>query len=164
MEGRTFSVDLDEVELPSGRITERIKVHHPDAVAILPFVAADKVLLVRQWRYSIGRETLEIPAGKIKPGEDLLECVQRELVEETGYEADNIEHLLSYVPAIGYSDEILHIFKGTNLKKLPDAEVNSDEITRTEILTVTDLKERIKRNEVYDGKTIIALAIVLDNS
>ncbi|MHA2332786.1 MAG: hypothetical protein ACXAEU_12250, partial [Candidatus Hodarchaeales archaeon] len=65
--GRHFSVDLDEVKLPSGRVTERIKVHHPDSVAILPFISDDEVLLVRQWRYSLGRETLEIPAGKLNP-------------------------------------------------------------------------------------------------
>lgn len=160
IKGRSFSVNLDDVLLPSGRITERIKVFHPDAVAILPFLDDNTVILVRQWRYSIERETLEIPAGKLDKGENLEECLHRELMEETGYKAGRIEHLLSYAPAIGYSDEILHIFAGYDLEKLTGMEINSDEITKTEIISIDDLLERIHRNEIYDGKTIIALAVV----
>ncbi|MHA1166703.1 MAG: NUDIX hydrolase [Candidatus Hodarchaeales archaeon] len=160
VKGRTFSVNLDDVQLPSGRITERIKVFHPDAVAIIPFIDDNTVILVRQWRYSIERETLEIPAGKLNKGESLEECLQRELMEETGYKAGKIEHLLSYAPAIGYSDEILHIFAGYDLENIAGTEINSDEITRIEKISIDDLQDRIHRNEVYDGKTIIALAVV----
>ena len=162
VESKSFSVNLDEVKLPSGRITERIRVVHPDASAVVPFTKEGKVILVKQFRYSIQEETLEIPAGKIDLGETPEECARREMVEETGYTPSELTFLLKYVPAIGYSDEILYIYKGTNLKRIRDHKKPSDEITRLEYLTMSEIKEKILRGEIVDGKTIVALSLVSD--
>ena len=87
LNARHFSASLDSVRLRTGRITERIKIDHPEAAAIVAFADRDRILMVRQWRYALGAETLEIPAGKMDPGEPADTCAGRELFEETGYRA-----------------------------------------------------------------------------
>ncbi|MHA1977142.1 MAG: NUDIX hydrolase [Candidatus Hodarchaeales archaeon] len=157
---KSFSVNLDEAKLPSGRITERIRVLHPDASAVIPILDDGRIILVKQFRYSIQEETLEIPAGKIDKGETAEECARRELEEETGYSAANLNFLLTYVPAIGYSNERLHIYKGTDLRRIPEYERSSDEISRLEILTMAEIAKKIYSGEIQDGKTIVAMALL----
>jgi ADP-ribose pyrophosphatase len=154
---RSFSVNLDEVKLPSGRITERIRVVHPDASALIPILDDGRIILVKQYRYSIQEETLEIPAGKMDPGEDPETCVKREFEEETGYAVKNVEFLLKYVPAIGYSSEVLYIYKGTGITPLQSINVSSDEISSLEILTFDEISRLINKGTIKDGKTLIAL-------
>lgn len=157
VKARSFSVNLDEVKLPSGRITERIRVEHPDASALIPILDDGRIILVKQYRYSIQEETLEIPAGKIDPGEDPETCVKREFEEETGYSVKNVEFLLKYVPAIGYSSEILYIYKGTGITPLQSTNVSSDEISSIEIHTFDEISRLINDGTIKDGKTLIAL-------
>lgn len=154
---RVFSVSLDEVELPSGRMTERIRVVHPDASALVPILDDGRILFVRQYRYSIQEETLEIPAGKIDLNEDPIKCVRREFEEETGYMVKNVEFLLKYVPAIGYSSEVLFIYKGTGILPLTGKPYASDEISQIEILSMDEIRSYIKRGLIKDGKTLLAL-------
>ena len=158
IKGKSFSVNLDEVKLPSGRITDRIRVIHPDASAIVPFTEEGKIILVKQFRYSIQEETLEIPAGKIDEGETPEECAYREMAEETGYTASKLDFLLKYVPAIGYSSERLFIFKAAGLKKIPDYLQPDDEISKLEILTLDEIRAKVLSGEIIDGKTIVAIA------
>ena len=158
IKGKSFSVNLDKVKLPSGRITERIRVIHPDASAIVPFTEDGKIILVNQFRYSIQEETLEIPAGKIDKGETAEECAYREMAEETGYTASKLEFLLTYVPAIGYSSEKLFIFKASGLNKIANFQLPEDEISKLEILTLDEIRSRILSGEIIDGKTIVAIA------
>ena len=73
----SFLVALDEVLLEDGSLTRRIKIDHPEASAILPFISDQEIIMVRQFRYALGRETLEIPAGKVDPGEGPEECIER---------------------------------------------------------------------------------------
>ncbi len=160
IKGKSFSVNLDEVKLPSGRITKRIRVIHPDASAIVPFTEEGKIILVKQYRYSIQEETLEIPAGKIDEGETAEECAYREMAEETGYTASNLEFLMTYVPAIGYSSEKLFIFKASGLNKMANYKQPEDEISKLEILTLDEIRSRILSGEIVDGKTIVAIARV----
>lgn len=157
-----FSVSLDEVELTSGRKSERIKVDHPDASAVLAFIDEHNVLMVRQYRYAADEVTLEIPAGKIDPGETPEECILRELIEETGYKIQNpadLTHLTTYLPALGYSNEKLHIYHCKTLSKIEDAIIPSDEIDNIEIVPLIKVKEMIKEKIIVDGKTIIAIAL-----
>ncbi len=162
---RSFSVNLDEVKLPSGRITERIRVEHPDASALIPILDDGRILFVKQFRYSIQEETLEIPAGKIDPGEDPETCVRREFEEETGYSIGNgnVELLLKYVPAIGYSSEVLYIFKAIGVKKLDSAIISSDEISSLEKLSFDEIKSAISQGVIKDGKTLVALYTLYSN-
>ncbi|MFX0124660.1 MAG: NUDIX hydrolase [Candidatus Hodarchaeota archaeon] len=154
---RSFSVNLDEVELPSGRVTERIRVEHPDAAALVPVLDNGRIMFVKQYRYSINEETLEIPAGKIDLGEDPAECIRREFLEETGYTVGNLEFILKYVPAIGYSSEVLYIYKGTGIVSQTGSPFSSDEISQLEILSLDEIRSYIKKGIIKDGKTLIAL-------
>jgi ADP-ribose pyrophosphatase len=86
LNAHSFSVSLDDVLLQNGAPGRRIKIDHPEAAAIVPFFSEDQILMVRQYRYALGKETLEIPAGKMDPGEKPEACARRELLEETGFE------------------------------------------------------------------------------
>ncbi|MFW9780297.1 MAG: NUDIX hydrolase [Candidatus Heimdallarchaeota archaeon] len=153
---RAFSISLDEVALPSGRVTERIRVNHPDASALVPILDDGRILLVKQYRYSIHEETIEIPAGKIDPGEDPETCVRREFEEETGYKVNNVEFVLKFAPAIGYSSEILYLYKGTGIQKI-EVSPHSDEISSVLALSLDQIRNKIHNQEIKDGKTLVGL-------
>ena len=153
-----FSASLDTVRLRTGKVTERIKIDHPEAAAIVPFADEKHILMVRQWRYAIGRETLEIPAGKLDPGEKLEDCARRELLEETGFHAEKLVSLFRYYPAIGYSNEVIEIFAAAGLKRL-SAELDQHEISKMEILELDQVHDLITRGAIQDGKTVIGISL-----
>jgi ADP-ribose pyrophosphatase len=97
---KNFTVYLDEVSLKNGRISKRICIDHPQAAAIVPFVSDNEIIMVRQYRYAMRKEMLEIPAGKIDKGESPEECIKRELVEETGFEVNTLKWLYTYAHII----------------------------------------------------------------
>jgi len=152
----SFSAHLDEVILRDGHTGKRMKIDHPEAAAVVPFVSDDEILMVRQYRYALGRETLEIPAGKLDPGETPEACVGRELREETGYEAGDLTFLYTYAPAIGYSNERIHIYSARRLQK-KRASVDEREISTVETHSLRSLKEMIKKGLLLDGKTLLGL-------
>lgn len=154
-----FSADLDAVRLRTGKITERIKISHPEAAAVVPFLDRSHILMVRQWRYAIGTETLEIPAGKADAGEDLTTCAVRELEEETRYQASRLFSLFRYFPAIGYSNEVIEIFAAAGLKKSGHATFDEDEISQVEAIRLDDVHDLIVRGRIRDGKTVIAVSL-----
>jgi ADP-ribose pyrophosphatase len=156
---RNLTVYLDEVSLKDGSISKRICIDHPQAAAIVPFISDNEIIMVRQYRYALKRETLEIPAGKIDKGEDPEGCIKRELIEETGFEAKVIRWLYTYAPAIGYSNELVHLYVGRDLKKI-EKKINDNEISSLEILTLEDVLAMIRNHEIVDSKTIIALAFI----
>ena len=155
----SFSAALDEVKLRDGRISRRIKIDHPEACAVLPFVSEREILMVRQYRYALGRETLEIPAGKVDPGEGPEACVRRELLEETGYEAERMNWIYTYAPAIGYSNELIHIYAGHNLKRIRD-QIDEREISAIERVSLDRVKALIREGVILDGKTLIGLSMM----
>lgn len=154
---KNFTASLDEVSLRHGQTSKRIFIDHPQAAAMIPFTAANEVIMVRQYRYALQRETLEIPAGKLDDGENPEECIKRELMEETGFEAQHVRRLYTYAPAIGYSNEFIHIYEGRALRKVRE-EIDTREISSLEILPVDTILEMIKRQEIIDSKTLLALA------
>jgi ADP-ribose pyrophosphatase len=154
-----FSAQLDAVRLRTGKVTERIKINHPEAAAVLPFLNAREILMVRQWRYAIDRETLEIPAGKADPGENLETCAIRELQEETNYRATRLLSLFRYYPAIGYSNEMIHIFAASGLVRcapIPE----EDEISQIQVVGLDQVHDLILQGVIQDGKTVIGLALL----
>ncbi len=159
-EGRHFSFLQDEVELPSGRRTKRDIVRHPGAVAIVPILPDGRIVLVRQYRYAAGRSLLEIPAGTLEIGEDLRKCAGRELREETGYEAEEMGHLLSCYMAPGYSSEVIHYYAARGLRYVGDDQ-EPDENIKTEIFTLDQIVSMIRENEIEDAKTIIGIQAIL---
>ena len=154
-----ISVYLDEVSLKDGTKGKRIRLDHPEAAAIIPFVDHDEILMVKQFRYALGRATLEIPAGKVDPGESPEACAGRELLEETGYEAQALKLIYTYAPAIGYSNELIHIYSGHDLIKAHE-KIDEREIDSIERVPILKLKEMIKKNLILDGKTLIGLSII----
>ncbi|MFH1138766.1 MAG: NUDIX hydrolase [Pseudomonadota bacterium] len=157
LNGSSFSVELDEVRRGVGT-TRRLAVRHPSAVVVAPLLPGDKTLLVRQFRYPLGVETLEFPAGKLNPGEDPAAAARRELEEETGYRAGGLERLLSFAPSLGYSDEIIHIFTAYDLEPGGTAP-DQDEIAGSIIVEFGRLKKMILEKQIIDGSTITALAV-----
>ena len=113
--GKVLKLDLDTVALPNGRTTELEILRHPGASAVVPLKEDGRVVLIRQLRHAAGGFIYEIPAGKLDPQEDPKDCAARELEEEVGYRAGSLELLTSIWTAPGFTDEVIHIFQGTNL-------------------------------------------------
>jgi ADP-ribose pyrophosphatase len=157
LRARHFSVSLDAVRLRTGKVTERIKVDHPEAAAVLAFPDRDHILMVRQWRYAIGAETFEIPAGKVDPGEAPEICAGRELIEETGQRASRLLEIFSYYPAIGYANEIIRIFMASGLQKISGED--EDEISAVETVELDRVHDMIISGRIRDGKTVIGVSL-----
>lgn len=142
-----------DVELPNGKIGNRDIVRHPGASAIIPFIDDDKIILVNQFRKALDRNLLEIPAGKLDKGEDPKLCAIRELVEETGYKAEEVTYLGTIATAPGFCDELIYLYKGTGLSK-GEKSLDDDEFTEVKVFTLEEIKEMIKSGEIIDTKTI----------
>jgi ADP-ribose pyrophosphatase len=155
-EGRNFDFLVDKVELPNGHVTQRDIVRHPGAVAIVPLLGDGRVVLIRQFRYAAGKTILEIPAGTLELGEPPLECAVRELREETGYAAKELEPLLSCFMAPGYSDEVIHFFVARGLSVVGDDPEDDEEIT-LEFHLLEEVRRMIAENVIEDAKTIVGI-------
>lgn len=154
--GKLLKLNANKVRLPSGRTSFREYVAHPGAAAAVPFISEDKIILIRQYRYAISCDLLEIPAGVTELGESPEDTITRELIEETGYKANKIESLGWFYPSPGYTDEKIHLFKASELQliqKEPQEEIELVEVLFKEALLL------IEKGEIIDGKTIIALLI-----
>lgn len=115
--------------------------------------------MVRQHRYALGRETLEIPAGKMDPGEKPEDCARRELLEETGYRAESLRRVYTYAPALGYSNELIHIFSAHDLRRV-NPEIDEAEISSVERLSLDRVLSLVREGLILDGKTLIGLAMM----
>ena len=155
-EGRNFDFLVDEVALPNGHVTQRDIVRHPGAVAIVPILGDGRVVLIRQFRYAAGKAILEIPAGTLEKGEPPLECAARELREETGYAAKELEPLLNCFMAPGYSDEVIHFFVARGLSVVGDDPEIDEEIT-LELHSLEEVRRMIDENVIEDAKTIVGI-------
>ena len=155
-DGIIVRVRLDEAELHTGKHVRREVVEHPGGVTVLPVDSEGNCYMVRQFRYPFGKMMLEAPAGKLEKGEDPLVCGIRELSEETGFTADEMIDLGRCCTSPGYSTEVLHLYLALGLhagKSHPD----QDEYLNVEKFPLKELSERVMRNEIDDGKTIVAI-------
>ena len=153
-DGRFLKVAKDRIVLPDGKITDREYIKHPGAVVILPLFDDGRVLLERQFRYPLGREFIEFPAGKIDPGEQPLACARRELLEETGYSATEWHFVCTIHNAIAYSDEHLDIYLARGLTA-GQAQLDEGEFLEIFTATVPEMLGMVKAGEITDVKTII---------
>ncbi len=132
-------------------------IHHDGAAAVVPVTDDGKILMVRQYRNALDRETLEIPAGKLDaPDEPKIECAYRELEEETGFRTENMEYLISVNTTVAFCDEAIDIFVARNL--IPSHQhLDEDEVIEVEAWDLEDLLKRIYAGKMTDGKTVAAI-------
>jgi ADP-ribose pyrophosphatase len=155
-EGNVGSFGLDEVVLPSGERATLALFKHPGASAVVPFLDAERVVLLRQFRHAAGGVIWEVPAGKLDRGEDPVHCAARELTEETGYRAGRIVRTGSVLTTPGFTDERIHLFCAYDLVA-GTAAPEAHEVLRTEIVPLARALAMIESGEICDGKTIAAL-------
>jgi ADP-ribose pyrophosphatase len=154
--GDFIQVHKDNVRLPDGAVSSREYIKHVGAVAMLAILDNGNLVMERQFRYAPRREFIELPAGKIDPGEGALQTAQRELLEETGYVAQEWLHLTTAWPCIGYADERMEYYLARGLvhqgRKLDDGE-----FLEVFELSLPDALEWVKQGKINDSKTIVGL-------
>ena len=155
-DGAFIKVRKDRARMPDGSISAREYITHPGAVAILALLDNGKLVMERQFRYAPQREFIELPAGKIDHGEDILLCAQRELLEETGYVAREWTHLTTAWPCIGYADERIEYFLARGLTH-QGSQLDDGEFLEVFELSLADAMEWIRQGKINDSKTIVGL-------
>jgi len=155
--GHLLEVRKDQVLLPNGTESSREYIVHPGAVVILAFLDNGNLLFERQFRYPLRQVFLELPAGKIDPGEAIVETARRELLEETGYIASEWSHLGKIHPCIGYSDERIEIFVARGLQLISEKKLDHNEFLDVIELSPSAAKEAVWNGLITDAKTISSL-------
>lgn len=156
-EGRILDLEVDRVLLASGNEATREVVRHKGAVVVLPLHADRRIEFVRQYRYPMGEVLLELPAGKLDPGEEPIACAGRELAEETGWKPIEIHELGSFFTTPGFTDEVLHAFVATPLEPAPEAVQDPDEAIENVTMTIEDALDACRDGSIQDSKTIATL-------
>ena len=156
--GRVVTLNVDTVDLPNGATVNLEIIRHPGAAAVVPIKDGGTVVLIRQFRYAAGGFIYEIPAGTLHDGEDPLACAARELEEEIGYRATSFEHLTSILPAPGYTDEVIHIYKATGLTK-GEQNLDHDEVLEIEEMPMEKAIAQIRQGAIRDSKTFVGLQL-----
>ena len=155
-DGKVVKLFVDEVELPDGQIATREIVRHPGAVCVVPLTDKGEVVMVKQFRYPFEEVLLEIPAGKLEPGEDPLEAVKRELEEESGAVAGKIEYIGELYTTVAIFDEKIQMYLATDLT-FTNAHPDTDEFITSEKIPLSILINMVMNGEIKDAKTQIAL-------
>lgn len=163
--GRVISLDVDEVRFPDGNVGKLEMIRHPGASAVVPLLTeegSDKpasdpmVLLIHQYRYAAEGYLYEVPAGRLDPGEVPAQCAVRELKEETGYDAERVEHLITMFTTPGFTDEKIHLFVATGLRA-GESHRESDEFLELTPVRLSVAIAMIASGEIQDAKTALAL-------
>jgi ADP-ribose pyrophosphatase len=156
--GRVFELRRENITLANGHTTDIDVIRHPGAAAILPVDAAGRIYLLRQFRYAVGQDIWEIPAGTLEKGESPQECARRELIEETGVAASRWDRLGTITPLPGYSDEVIHLFLARDLTPA-QAPRDPDEMIAVSTLALDQAVAMIHAGEIRDAKTIAGICL-----
>lgn len=159
-QGRIFDINRLSVKLPDGRSATRDVVRHPGAVAIVALTDDGRICLVRQYRTALGRVTVEVPAGKLDPGEDPLACAHRELLEETGMQAERMAFLTTIATGVGFCDELIHLYMATGLH-FAASQPDEDEFINVDLVPLQELIDAVLDGRIEDAKTVVG-ALVCD--
>ena len=151
-----FEFIADQVEYPSGKNSTHYTVKHPGAVVVIPQMDDGDLLIIEQYRHSLGRSILELPAGTLEVGEPALACAKREIVEEIGHRARNWLELGCLFPAPGFCDEVQHLFLARGLSEAR-ADGDEDEIIDVHKVSLAEIDKLIKSGEFSDAKSLAAL-------
>jgi ADP-ribose diphosphatase len=159
--GRVLNLDIDTVRFPNGTQGELEIIRHPGASAVVPFLSDPagedpQLLLIRQYRYAAERYLYEVPAGRLDANEAPDQCARRELREETGCEAERVEHLFTMYTTPGFTDEKIHVFIATGLTRGENAR-EPDEFIEIETMALSRALSLVEQGEIQDAKTALAL-------
>ena len=154
--GWVFSVSRDSVLLENGVQTTRDVVHHRGAACVLPLTDERELYMVRQFRYAVGKELLELPAGSLEVGEEPLKTAKRELEEECGLIADEYISLHAHYPTVGYCDEIIYTWVAKGLHPVP-MHLDEEEFLTPIKIPFEKALQMIRSGEIQDGKTVQGL-------
>jgi ADP-ribose pyrophosphatase len=157
-QGKVFSLRQDEIRLPNGEVSRLDIVDHPGAVVLLPVQEDGQILFIRQYRHSAGEEMLELPAGTLESGETAEACALREIREEIGMSAGEIEKVGEFFLAPGYSTELLYLYLARDLRPDP-LPGDSDEFIQVEPLPLEQAYSMAESGQIRDGKTLAALIL-----
>jgi ADP-ribose pyrophosphatase len=161
--GRVVHLKVEEVELPNGNRAALEVILHPGAAAVVPFVSASDILLVRQYRHATVRAAgggylLEVPAGKLDPGEAPEACARRETEEEIGYAVGRLERLSAIFTTPGFTDEVIHLFAGFDLTPTA-AKLGPDEVLSVVRVPFEEAVAMVERGEITDSKSVCAILL-----
>ena len=161
-DGRIFSLQIETIQLPKGGTLHAEIVRHPGSVVIVPVTDAGEIVLVRQYRHAIGRWAWELPAGSLKPGEDVETAAARECHEETGLVPRRLEPLGAFFPTPGYCDEKMNFYRAAGLRQ-PEAHERAtqdeDEDIEARAFTREQLRAMVAGGEIIDLKTVAGLSL-----
>ncbi|ANU28053.1 NUDIX domain-containing protein [Planococcus versutus] len=157
-EGKVINLKIDDVSLPNGGMSKRELIEHPGAVAIIAITPDNKIILVEQYRKALERSLIEIPAGKLEPGEAPETTAMRELEEETGYTAEKLTKIQTFATSPGFADEVVHLFAAEGLSKATNGAVlDADEFVELMEVTLAEAEQMVKDERIYDAKTAFAI-------
>ncbi len=155
-----FSVERRVVPLPDGGVCEREVVVHPGAAVVLPILEDGSIVMIRNTRFSVGRTLLELPAGTLEPGEPPISCAARELEEETGYRAEQIEPLCEFYTSPGICNERMYAFTARGLTRVGQRLEKTEKI-HVHIVPEDNIRQMLVERSIEDGKTIAVVGIYL---
>lgn len=162
-EGRVFTLQVETIPLPKGGILKADIIRHPGSVVIIPVTGRGEIVMVRQYRPAIGRWAWELPAGSLKPGEDVELAAIRECHEETGLVPGQLQKLGAFYPTPGYCDELMNIYRATELRQ-PRADEHAtqdeDEDIETRAFDLDTVRTMIAGGDIIDLKTVAGLALL----
>ncbi len=159
--GAFINLKKDQVQLSNGEKHYREVVIHPGGVAVVAITDEDKIILVRQWRYAVNDELIELPAGKLEENEDPFVAIKRELQEETGFIAKNWYSLGFIYTAPGFCNERLYLYKATDLTFI-GTNFDEGEVIQTLEFSFEEVDELIKEGKILDAKTLVGLNKVMN--
>jgi len=162
--GRVVHLDVDTVRFPDGSTGELEMVRHPGAAAVVPFAsdpngADPTLLLIKQYRYATNGPLIEIPAGRLNPGEDPAECARRELLEEVGVSAGRVVRLTTIWTTPGFTDEKIHLFWAADLTTGEHAR-EPDEFIEVSPTLLSDALTLIREGRISDAKTVVGILYI----
>ncbi|MGE8034392.1 ADP-ribose pyrophosphatase [Lysinibacillus sp. KCTC 33748] len=157
-DGKIVKFQVDDVTLPNGNVAKREIIKHPGAVAVIAVTDEGKLVLVEQYRKALERSIVEIPAGKLEPGEEPIVTARRELEEETGYGAQSLTYLQAFATSPGFADEIIHLFVAKDLYTIENkADLDEDEFVELVEVSLEEARQMVADERIYDAKTAFAV-------
>jgi ADP-ribose pyrophosphatase len=160
--GRVFAVEVSSMSFPNGSVHEVAVVRHPPSVVLIPIQDDGRVILVRQFRASVGRDLWELPAGSLQPGETAESAAERECEEETGWVPNQLERRAGLFPAPGFCDEELIFFRASDLRApAPDSRrrADEDEDIQAQPFSIDEARAMVARGDIVDLKTAFGLTL-----